>query len=302
MLITPVSESTLLTQQTNALQSNMSQLETEEATNQIYTAPDQAPSTVVASMNLSEGIAQAGWNQTNLTTANQVLQTTNQALQSMMDVFNQATALAVQASSQTQDIPGVISSETATAQSLLDQFVSLLNTQSQGVSVFAASDAFAPVATSTVVTNLPATGSTAWSWQIPIGNQTSVTVTANGFEPGIVPTSTSIFQNALSALNLLVTAVQANRSTTAESGLASVAAQINTLEAYMGAQQQNVQAFATDNATQTTALQTALATTDGPNLPSVLSQLTAESTSYQAALQSTNALLKMNSLWNVMTF
>lgn len=297
---TPLSERTQVVQDTNVLQDQITQLQGEAASNQQYTEPDQAPSTVVASMTLSSELATAGWDTSNLTTASEVLSTTSGALENMVALVNQASSLAVQASNPTSDVPGGLEAMATTAEGYVQQFAALLNTQANGVSVFAGANPYSAVTQGTSLVNVPAPGSTAWAWQLPVESDVSVTVTANGYEPGIVPGSTSIFQNTLGALQGLVSAINAHTPSVAEAALNSVATQLNTLTTYMGAQQQNVATYTQQVATASTALQVDLTTNDGVNLPNVLSQMTADTTAYQAALQSTGALLQM-SLWSHIT-
>lgn len=300
MAFSPISERTQVVQDTTQLQTQLTHLQDEEASNTVYTEPDQAPSIVVQSMTLTHDLSEADWDQTRLTTANTVLSTTNGALESMVNLIHQASALAVQASNTANQIPGGLEALVTTAHEYVQQFASLLNTQSNGVYVFAGADPFQPVTTGASITNAPAPGSTAWAWSLPVQPGVSVTISANGYEAGIAPGSTSVFQNTLSALQGLATAIQSGHPSTAEAALSSVANQLNTLTTYMGAQQNNVQTYAQQASTAALAAQTAISTLDTPDLPSVLSQVAADTTAYEAALQSTDTLLQM-SLWNDIT-
>ncbi len=301
MQLTPLSERTQVVQDTNTLQNQITQLQGEEASGLTYTAPDQAPSTIVASMTLSQDVTTSGWNASNLTTAKQVLSTTSGALENMVQVVNQASSLAVQASNSSNTVPGGLEALAATAEGYVQQFANLLNTQANGVSVFAGAHPYAPVTTGTSITNAPALGSTAWSWQLPVQAQSSMTITANGYEAGIAPGSTSVFQNTMGALKGLVSAIHSQHPSTAEAALTSVATQLNTLTTYVGAQAANVDTYIQQSHTAATALKENLATTTQVNLPNVLSQIAADTTAYQAALQSTGALLQL-SLWQNLTF
>lgn len=295
--ITPVSERLAVVADTNALQTQMTTLQEEEASNLAYTAPDQAPATIVASMTVTSGLDAEQWDQTNLTTANEVLTTVNGALEQMTQLLNSAEALAVQASNATTQIPDEMTALVATAEHYVTEYAGLLNTQAQGVYVFAAADPFQPVVVGSSLVNQPAPGSTAWVWQLPVQPGVSVAITANGYEPGIAPGSTSVFVTAWNALNHLVSALQQGAPSTAEGALQQAASELNSLTAYMGAQQTNVHTFANQASTAILAAQEHLSALDSVNLPAVLSQQAADQTAYEAALQATGALLQL-SLWH----
>lgn len=286
-----------LLSQVDQLQQNMGQIQRQAATGLAFQNPQDNPVGTAAVIALQGQQTQAEDIQQALTTGQNTLQVVAGALGGMTTLLQRAQQLAITATE-----PGSQGSSAATvaeAQALAEQLAGLLNTQTDGYYVFAASNPTAPVATSVALVNVPTLATvTPWQWQLPIAPGQENPVTINGFEPGVALGTVSAFSVAIQALNALIAEIPTGNTAAAQSTLHQALDAITTANALVGTYQDINQQGQTQMQTWLTTVQTQIGTTQDANMAQVVSQLTQEETVYQAALQAGNSLIKAD-LWTV---
>lgn len=296
--LTPTLVQTTWLSGVNQLQEQLATAQEQVATGRAFTSPAENPVGTAGVLALDAQLTATGILQGHLTTAQNTLGVVTGALSQMMHLMDQANQLAISmknAGTSTGKAAAV-----AQATTLRNAFVSLLNTQSAGQYVFAAGTPLQSVATTSGVTNLPATGATPWAWVLPTSPHSSTPVTLNGFEPGVAVGGQSGWAASLKALNALITAIPTGHLSNAATALQTAQTAVANANAVAGTYQEAVQIGQTAASAQSTALQSQRASIQDANLPQVMSQLATRQTELQSALAAGQALLKAD-LWTVIT-
>lgn len=295
--VTPLQTQTLLTQETTTVEQRLSHLQAEETTGRIFQTPSGNPLAEVSTMQFQQSLAQTQQFEGHLTAAESTLNAVAGGLETMVNTISNAQSLAVSAKNN-----GITASDRSAmvqqVDGMIQNFVTQLNRQYEGQYLFAAHNPLASVATSTTVTNVPPTGSSAYTPTLPTSPVTDLPITVNGFESGIWPGSTapSVFQQALTALNTLASTIPTGHLSSAETALQQAATALTSEQTLVGARLEQAGAQMTQTKTWANTLKTAISTADSANMPSVTAKLAQATQSYQAALQSGADLLQTENL------
>ena len=305
MRVTPMMmEQQMMTQTQNAA-NVLDTAQEEEATGLPFQNPAQNPDSAVTTINLEAQIQQVSTYQTNQTNAQNQLNASADALNTMISALNQAQSLAVEASNATltPTNEGDIGRQVTALQNTL---MSAMNAQYNGVSLFAANPANLTglVASGASIVNLPTTPTLAYTNLVSVGPAAAVAININGFEMG---GATSAFQTTLTAMNDLSTALStgAPMTSVAFANLQSVLSALQNAETgltneqgIVGGRLDEINTQKAQAGTWSTTLQTTLGTVDEVNLPNVTTQFATASQIMQAALQSASQVLNLN-IWDM---
>lgn len=277
------------------MQQAETQLSTGLSVNQASDAPDKISAILQARANLSS-TQQINSDLAQTTTE---VNTAEQTLESVVQLFNQVQTLGSEGSTGT----ATAASNAQLAQQLggvLQQMVGLANTQVGGRFIFSGDlDQQQPYSIDTtqnppVVSSYQGSASTRVA-QSPDGSTFPVALTAQQiFDSG--DPSTDVF----SAISNLATALNNNDSAgvqTAVQGLSNVSSYLNQQLSFYGNTQQQVQQATSYGQTLQTQLQTQVSNLEDADSAAAIEQLTQAQTQDQAALQS-EALLPRTSLFN----
>ncbi|CAB1128040.1 Flagellar hook-associated protein flgL [Candidatus Hydrogenisulfobacillus filiaventi] len=280
----------------DAGQARLQQLQEEAATGQRFQYPADNPEAVTATMNLNQALADIRRYLSNITAAQNFLNTTAGALQQMTTNLNRALALGIQAQSGTNS-PQDLSAIGEQLQQLSTEIATILNTQYQGVYIFAAANPQTTVATGSPPAdqNLAASAATAVKDTLPIGHQASVTENINGYELG----GTSVLAAALNAVESLQQAVVSGNPssiTTAVSSLQAIIPEVTEESTIVGARLERLTAQASRLGTLKTDLEQSVATVSGANMARVTTNLALEEQALKAALESGAQVLPLSLL------
>lgn len=297
MNITPLMTEQQVMRETQNAAKTLNTAQQEEATGLAFQTPAQNPDGAVTTVNLEAQIQRVSLYKTDQTNAKGQLNATANALQTMVNTMNQAQQLAVQGGNSTNSSTDEhdIASQVKALRSTL---VSALNSQYNGVSLFAANPQAltASVATTTSVVNLPSSSSVApYTNVLSVGPAASVAINVNGFETGA---SVSVFQTALNAMNNLLTALPTGQTKSAIKSLKQAETGLTNEQGVVGGRLDQIQAQSAQASSWATTLKTTLGKADQANLPQVTTQFATAGQIMQASLQSTSKVLGLN-LWNM---
>jgi len=246
-----------------------------------------SPDQVSALLQARAALASSQQISTNLTAVSTEVNTGEQSLSNAVQLFDQVQTLAAESATGTATA-ATRAQNAQQLQSIEQQMVGLANTNIEGRYIFAGdSDQTQPytydVTQPDPVSAYQGSASTR-EIQNPDGTTFPVALTAQQIFDSTDPTT-----NVFSAMNSLITAMNANDQTgieTAQSGLSAVASYLNQQLAFYGTTQDTISS-ATDYAnTQQTQLQAQISNLQDADATSTILDMTQAQTEMQAALQS----------------
>ena len=246
------------------------------------------------------------------TSANNLLQSADDAFTGVIDGVNNLQVLAQQALSNTTSAPAGPSSLAPQVDAIRTNLLSLANTQSQGVYVFAGTLTTKPPFTDTgaATPTVPATPGAPITYG---GNSgiISLGVSANAQVATNIPGDTA-FGNLFTAVNELYNAVNGNGPsgnstagvttdvTTASGDLTTALNNLYQQQAVVGGRQAGLNDLQTTISGINLSLQSAQSGIQSTNIPQTYTDLTSEQTA-QSAILSTMAKSNTNNLFNYLT-
>jgi flagellar hook-associated protein 3 FlgL len=289
----------------NSLQQSIGNIESELASGFSVAVPSDAPDEVSPILQLHANIQQNQQIQNNLTLVQAGAQTADQNLSAGSTVLNQVATLAAEG----QGLNSSPSSRAALAAQvggLLQQMVSISNTNVDGSYIFGGDEAQNPSyqfnsATNTV-TRLQVTGATAQA-QDGSGGTFATGLSANQIFDVRDSTDTPIAgQNVFSAISAVITALNNNDSTgltAATSNLQSSGAYLSQQQTFYGGVENKITASLTTLTSQNLSYQTELSNRQDVNETSAIVALQQYNNTLQAALEA-QAKIPQTNLFNLL--
>jgi flagellar hook-associated protein 3 FlgL len=230
--------------------------------------------------------------QSNLTLAQTNAQAADNALSSSIQLMDTATSLATQGATTTADAT-TRTSLAQQVQTILQQIVSNSQTNVQGVFIFSGDQGGTPQYTwDPTQANPVVTQQTAASTQLiedPAGGTFQASLTAQQIFDDQDPTSGGpAADNVFNALNSLVTALNNNDTTGITNSISLLQASsvhLNTMDAFYGNLEDQLQGASTYASNYNVQLETEISNIQDADIPSAATELTEANTQLQAAMQ-----------------
>ena len=274
----------------DGIQNALTKTETEMSSGLAVSTPSDAPDQVSAILQLHADIAQNTEIQQNLNNAKSQVTTADQSLSTASNILDQVAALASQglglnASSDSR------STLAAQVQSLMQEMVSISNTQQDGQYIFSGDSNQNPSYqydpnSPTGVDRLQVSSATQ-QVQDGSGGSFAVASTANQIFDARDSSDNPTTGNVFAAMNAVRTALLNNDTTgleTAQSSLQSAVSYLSNQQAFYGNAENRITSSLTQAANTSTSLQTDLSNRQDADETSVILQLQQYSTTLQAAI------------------
>jgi flagellar hook-associated protein 3 FlgL len=283
MNISNVALAQTLTDQLSTQESNIAQIQEQLATGKVLNQPSDNPAAVTQVLALSSQASQLTSWQTNADTATSWLGTANNTANNALSAMQSAQSLLLQALNQGAQDPATYQALGDQLQGVVNNLLSLSNTQFEGRPIFAGTSA-SPQA-------YDSSGNYLGNGDAPsavIGPGPGVGQTVNLSVPG-----TTMFgvgaTNVFATLSTVATALQSGAPTSAEltAALSGLNANMSTAQqasADLGDASQEVASISTSLTSQIASIQTDQAGLLDVNVATAMTQLDSETTNYQAAL------------------
>jgi flagellar hook-associated protein 3 FlgL len=272
-----------LTDQLSSQETSIAQLQQQLATGKVLNQPSDNPAAVTQVLALSGQASQLTSWQTNADTATSWLGTANETANSALESMQSAQSLLLQSLNQGAQDPTTYKALGAQLQGVVNNLLSLSNTQYEGRPIFAGTSA-SPQAYDTAG-NYLGNGDTP---TVVIGPGSGAGQTVGMSVPG-----TTMFgvgaSNVFATLTAAVTALSSGAPTSANlsAALSALTTNIATAQqasAVLGDSSQEVASTTSALTTQVASVQSDQADLEDVNIATVTTQLDSEMTNYQAAL------------------
>jgi flagellar hook-associated protein 3 FlgL len=283
MTIANVALAQTLTDQLSAQEGSIAQLQEQLATGHVLNQPSDNPAAVTQVLAISSQASQLTSWQTNADTASSWLGTANNTANDALESMQSAQSLLLQALNQGAQDPTTYQALGAQLQGVVNNLLSLANTQFEGRPIFAGTSA-SPQA-------YDASGNYLGNADVPsavIGPGSGVGQTVNLSVPG-----TTMFgvgaTNVFAVLSTVASALVSGAPTSAElntalNGLSSNMSEAQQASAVLGDASQEVTSISSSLTTQIASAQSNQADLQDVNVATAMTQLDSEMTNYQAAL------------------
>jgi flagellar hook-associated protein 3 FlgL len=283
MTVSTLALAQTLTGQLSSQETSIAQLQQQLATGKVLNQPSDNPAAVTQVLALSGQASQLTSWQTNADTASSWLGTANQTANSVLDSMQSAQSLLLQSLNQGAQDPTTYEALGDQLQGVMDNLLSLSNTQYEGRPIFAGTSA-SPQA-------YDPSGNYLGNGDVPtvvIGPGSGAGQTVGLSVPG-----TTMFgvgaANVFATLSAAVTALSSGTPTSANlsAALTALNANISTAQqasAVLGDSSQEVASASSSLTTQIASVQSDQADLQDVNIATVTTQLDSEMTNYQAAL------------------
>jgi flagellar hook-associated protein 3 FlgL len=272
-----------LTGQLSSQETNIAQLQQQLATGKVLNQPSDNPAAVTQVLALSGQASQLTSWQSNADTASSWLGTANETANSVLESMQSAQSLLLQSLNQGAQDPNTYEALGDQLQGVVNNLLSLSNTQYEGRPIFAGTSASAQAY------------DTAGNY---LGNGDTPTVVIGpgsgaGQTVGLSVPGTTMFgvgaSNVFATLTAAVTALNSGTPTSANlsAALSALTTNISTAQqasAVLGDSSQEVASTTAALTTQVASVQSDQANLEDVNIATVTTQLDSEMTNYQAAL------------------
>jgi flagellar hook-associated protein 3 FlgL len=280
--------------QIDSLATQQASLQNEVSTGQRISQPEDDPSGVNTALNLESELRSIQQFGSNASRALTVAQSSSAGLTSLKSVSDRAGELATLGTG-TLGTSAMQSYGTETNQ-LIEQAVQTANTQFNGTYIYGGTASSTPPYTVTRdvsgnITAVTYAGNTSQA-SIPLSASTSVAPTTDG----TTNTGITTFLNNLITLRNALNAGDTTAVAAVQPGLTNGEDTIVTAIATNGGIQSRIQAAQTEQTSQTTNLQTDMASVVNADLPMTITRLDQVQTAYQAALQSAVSTMQLSIL------
>jgi flagellar hook-associated protein 3 FlgL len=280
--------------QIDSLATQQAMLQNEVSTGQRISQPEDDPSGVNTALTLESELRSIQQYGNNASRALTVAQSSSAGLTSLKSVSDRAGELATLGTG-TLGASAMQSYGTETNQ-LIEQAVQTANTQFNGTYIYGGTASSTPPYTVTRdvsgnITGVTYAGNTSQA-STPLSPSTSVAPTTDG----ATNTGITAFLNNLISLRNALNAGDTTAVAAVQPGLASGEDTIVTAIATNGGIQSRIQAAQTEQTSQTTNLQTDMASVVNADLPTTITKLDQVQTAYQAALQSAVSTMQLSIL------
>jgi flagellar hook-associated protein 3 FlgL len=283
MTVSTLALAQTLTDQLSSQETSIAQLQQQLATGKVLNQPSDNPAAVTQVLALSGQASQLTSWQTNADTASSWLGTANETANSALESMQSAQSLLLQSLNQGAQDPTTYEALGDQLQGVINNLLSLSNTQYEGRPIFAGTSAS------------PQAYDTAGNY---LGNGDVPTVVIGpgagaGQTVGLSVPGTTMFgvgaSNVFATLNAAVTALSSGTPTSANlsAALSALTANISTAQqasAVLGDSSQEVASTSSSLTTQVASVQSDQANLEDVNIATVTTQLDSEMTNYQAAL------------------
>jgi flagellar hook-associated protein 3 FlgL len=294
MRVTSLSTTDNIIRQIDSLNTQQANLQTEVSTGQKITNPEDNPSGFNSALTLEDDLSQVQQYGNNASQALTVAQASSSGLTSLQTVSNRAGELATLGTG-TLGASAMQSYGTET-NSLIQQAVQAANSSFNGAYLYGGTADGSPPFTVSEDSSGNITGVTyagnATQAGIPLSSTTSVAPTTDGTTNAGIAT----FINNLVALRDALNSGDTTAVSATQQGLTDGENVIVSAIATNGAVQGQIQSAQTRQASDTTSLQTDLASDVDADLPTTITQLDQAQTAYQAALQSAVSTMQLSIL------
>lgn len=297
-------QSALFLAEISRVEQNISTANNQVSSGLKITVPSDAPDQISTLLQLRANLQHNTQIQSNLTIAQTDANTADSALGSSIQLMDSAVSLAAQADTDTMDA-GSRLSIAQRIQSIQQQMVANSQTTVQGRFIFSGDQDGTPQYTWDAATaNAAATGAAAPSTRLiesPAGGTFAASLTAQAtFDNQDPTTNQPATDNVFNALSTLQTALQNNDTAGITNSIALLNAasdHLNTMQAFYGNVEDNIQ-NANDYATKyNVQLQTQISQTEDADVTSAAIEMTQANTQLQAAFQM-KAQMPHSSLFN----
>jgi flagellar hook-associated protein 3 FlgL len=294
MRVASLSTTDNIIRQIDSLNTQQANLQTEVSTGQKITNPEDNPSGFNSALTLEDDLSQVQQYGNNASQALTVAQASSSGLTSLQTVSNRAGELATLGTG-TLGASAMQSYGTET-NSLIQQAVQAANSSFNGAYLYGGTADGSPPFTVAEDSSGNITGVTyagnATQAGIPLSSTTSVAPTTDGTTNAGIATFINNLVSLRDALNSGDTAAVS----ATQQGLTDGENVIVSAIATNGAVQGQIQSAQTRQASDTTSLQTDLASEVDADLPTTITQLDQAQTAYQAALQSAVSTMQLSIL------
>lgn len=301
MQVTPNIISNSLLQTIQNQENQITQLQQQESTGQVFTLPSDNPTAAETSLSLTTTLNQIQGYTASAQSAQGWMNDTNGSLSSMISLWNQALQTATQASNSTNNAQD-LQAMAETVKGLQQNLGQLLNTQYEGSYIFGGfsdqTPPLAPLSTGGYPTHIsPSTWPTG-DKGYTVNAGVHVTVNLTGWEPVGQSTSTNYLATAYNDLGNLAKAIQGGPSAV-QALLPQLQQDQNNLvsaQSLEGGRLARVKNTLSQLQNASTDISQSLQNVSGANMAQVTTQLAQEEDSYQAALQSGSKILSLSLL------
>jgi flagellar hook-associated protein 3 FlgL len=294
MRVASLSTTDNIIRQIDSLNTQQANLQTEVSTGQKITNPEDNPSGFNSALTLEDDLSRVQQYGNNASQALTVAQASSSGLTSLQTVSNRAGELATLGTG-TLGASAMQSYGTET-NSLIQQAVQAANSSFNGAYLYGGTADGSPPFTVTEDSSGNVTGVTyagnATQAGIPLSSTTSVSPTTDGTTNAGIAT----FINNLVSLRDALNSGDTSAVSATQQGLTDGENVIVSAIASNGAVQGQIQSAQTRQASDTTSLQTDLASEVDADLPTTITQLDQAQTAYQAALQSAVSTMQLSIL------
>ena len=280
--------------QIDSLATQQATLQNEVSTGQKISEPEDDPSGVNTALTLESEMRSLQQFGSNASQALTVAQSSSAGLTTLKSVSDRAGELATLGTGTLG--ASAMQSYGTEANQLIEEAVQTANTQFNGSYIYGGTASSTPPFTVTRdssgnITNVAYAGNTAQA-SIPLSTSTSVAPTTDG----TTNTGIATFLNNLISLRDALNSGDTTAVSSVQSGLSTDEDTIVTAIATNGGIQSRIQASQTEQTSQTTNLQTDMASVVNADLPTTITQLDQVQTAYQAALQSAVSTMQLSIL------
>jgi flagellar hook-associated protein 3 FlgL len=283
MTVSTLALAQTLTDQLSSQETSIAQLQQQLATGKVLNQPSDNPAAVTQVLALSGQATQLTSWQSNADTASSWLGTANETANSVLESMQSAQSLLLQGLNQGAQDPSTYEALGDQLQGVINNLLSLSNTQYEGRPIFAGTSAS------------PQAYDTAGNY---LGNEDTPTVVIGpgsgaGQTVGLSVSGTTMFgvgaSNVFATLTAAATALSAGTPTSANlsAALSALTTNISTAQqasAVLGDSSQEVASTTAALTTQVASVQSDQADLEDVNIATVTTQLDSEMTNYQAAL------------------
>jgi flagellar hook-associated protein 3 FlgL len=283
MTVSTLALAQTLTDQLSSQETSIAQLQQQLATGKVLNQPSDNPAAVTQVLALSGQATQLTSWQSNADTASSWLGTANETANSVLESMQSAQSLLLQGLNQGAQDPSTYEALGDQLQGVINNLLSLSNTQYEGRPIFAGTSAS------------PQAYDTAGNY---LGNEDTPTVVIGpgsgaGQTVGLSVSGTTMFgvgaSNVFATLTAAATALSAGTPTSANlsAALSALTTNISTAQqasAVLGDSSQEVTSTTAALTTQVASVQSDQADLEDVNIATVTTQLDSEMTNYQAAL------------------
>jgi flagellar hook-associated protein 3 FlgL len=283
MTVSTLALAQTLTDQLSSQETSIAQLQQQLATGKVLNQPSDNPAAVTQVLALSGQASQLTSWQSNADTASSWLGTANETANSVLESMQSAQSLLLQGLNQGAQDPSTYEALGDQLQGVINNLLSLSNTQYEGRPIFAGTSAS------------PQAYDTAGNY---LGNEDTPTVVIGpgsgaGQTVGLSVSGTTMFgagaSNVFATLTAAATALSSGAPTSANlsAALSALTTNISTAQqasAVLGDSSQEVASTTAALTTQVASVQSDQADLEDVNIATVTTQLDSEMTNYQAAL------------------